>query len=635
MADSKIHELHQLKQWPFGRARTAATEQVVAKIEQEGPEHELPIALLNLVEAYEFSDNGRKSIVAFAKILRLWDTKPELFDSDDEQLMFWQYKWIADAVYLYPEVTLEQGKAFLDDMYRRFNAAAKGVRAPLVAKFAWVSATGCGDLEAARLAWASSPSDEYDDCAACQVGMQVIHYASRKEWQRVLDVAATMREGCNIEPVNTHHACMLAAMQLGDVKAATKYFELAITGLEDSLSGDGFKGIRATMLEALALGGADRTFRQHLVERDSEHLRGLTEKLSDLRFAQSLLTSLVLLGGNGENSETRTGFSEPEWETYGKLFNYLNEFVEKLSKRFDDRNGNNRYTERYRKSLQVKQVDAKLDDDYLYNYGRALKTGSATPASAPASGSAESLHADAASGSADAARVDHAGTAPTDSAAVSTPAEDAPATAAPNGAAAVGAGSHAQAAGSTPAPAVSECDQALLHAERLSIELKGQPIAVKNAYLKGAELALHENRLDRAGAAYAEAAQWAVIAGESDVASTLFAKSIDFLSAGGGSMTMQAMIMQAWQQLSSNLSDIALYQKYNDRLLAQLTEALEQEMLLRRSGYTHTDLMAIREAGRTAELIPGASDDAKLIGKAAFTDYSEAFKRLTGKYWDG
>ena len=100
-------------------------------------------------------------------------------------------------------------------------------------------------------------------------------------------------------------------------------------------------------------------------------------------------------------------------------------------------------------------------------------------------------------------------------------------------------------------------------------------------------------------------------------------------------MTMQAMIMQAWQQLSSNLSDIALYQKYNDRLLAQLTEALEQEMLLRRSGYTHTDLMAIREAGRTAELIPGASDDAKLIGKAAFTDYSEAFKRLTGKYWDG
>ncbi|MBN9611854.1 MAG: hypothetical protein J0H64_00010, partial [Actinobacteria bacterium] len=91
-------EIAALSSMPFGQARTSAAEAIVRKVEAEGPRQHLAWALSNLVEAYTFSGSDDQAIVPFTRMLRLWDESPELFDEQDRNAMFWEYKWIADSI---------------------------------------------------------------------------------------------------------------------------------------------------------------------------------------------------------------------------------------------------------------------------------------------------------------------------------------------------------------------------------------------------------------------------------------------------------------------------------------------------------------------------------------------------------
>jgi hypothetical protein len=116
-------ELREIRAMPYGSARTAAAEVIVRRIDAEGPQERLAEALLDLVEAYSFTGQGHRSFVAFARLLRLWDSQPEVFDESDEHNLFWEFKWVAGDLPDFPEITREQAVAFLADMRRLFDLA--------------------------------------------------------------------------------------------------------------------------------------------------------------------------------------------------------------------------------------------------------------------------------------------------------------------------------------------------------------------------------------------------------------------------------------------------------------------------------------------------------------------------------
>lgn len=128
-------ELADIRRMPYGTARTAAAEAVARRIEAEGPREHLAEALLDQIEAYNFNGDGAKSFVVFARLLRLWDESPELFDEDDRRNLFWEFKWVAADLSDYPQISLEQARAFLADMLRRFELAGNGTAAVRMSEF--------------------------------------------------------------------------------------------------------------------------------------------------------------------------------------------------------------------------------------------------------------------------------------------------------------------------------------------------------------------------------------------------------------------------------------------------------------------------------------------------------------------
>ena len=105
-SDAEVRrELREIRAMPYGSARTAAAEVIVRRIDAEGPQERLAEALLDLVEAYSFTGQGHRSFVAFARLLRLWDSQPEVFDESDEHNLFWEFKWVAGDLPDFPEIT--------------------------------------------------------------------------------------------------------------------------------------------------------------------------------------------------------------------------------------------------------------------------------------------------------------------------------------------------------------------------------------------------------------------------------------------------------------------------------------------------------------------------------------------------
>ena len=86
--------LRQLKEAPYGTARSARTEEVLETAERLGLDAALPVAMLELLTAYEFGNELRKSPVLFSRILRLYEQSPESFDDWSEHRLFWCFKWI-------------------------------------------------------------------------------------------------------------------------------------------------------------------------------------------------------------------------------------------------------------------------------------------------------------------------------------------------------------------------------------------------------------------------------------------------------------------------------------------------------------------------------------------------------------
>lgn len=379
MSASVAQELQDIRRMPYGTARTAAAEAVTRRIDAEGPREKLPEALLDLVEAYTFDGEGSKSFVVHARLTRLWDESPELFDSGDRRNFFWELGWVASDLADFPQISREQAEAFLADMERRFQLDGHGLSAVRARHFFWAWWAGQPNAEEARLAWAAGFPDDMDFCRACLIGHQTMYLTEAGRYAEAIEMGLSQDDDCNREPACTHQATALAALLSGDPALAHAQYALALStmteGNRDNAPARG-KGI-----ELLARGGQLERALRTLRNDDIKLLRAGSSPLLRLRF---LIHVLAGLSANlTEHAALETGLRDPEWRTVSDLHTWVQREAAELAAQFDARNGTGLYASRVEQALAATLAEKPLPEESAEAVHQA-QGAAADPGEAPA-----------------------------------------------------------------------------------------------------------------------------------------------------------------------------------------------------------------------------------------------------------
>ena len=375
-------ELASIRRLPYGTARTAAAEAITRQIEADGPRERLPEALLDLVEAYTFSDEGHKSFVPFARLLRVWDANPEFFDKADRRNLFWEYKWVAGDLSDYLEIGREQAEEFLAEMGRRFDLGGLSRRAVANMEFGWAWHTGSPDAEAARLRWLTLPTDEMDSCQACCVGKQTAFFLENGRFAEAIEVGATQRDKCNLEPADTCSSLALAYLEVGELEAAVAAPRRVLATIDTATSD--FGRARGQEFELLARGHhVDRA----LLRLRSEYPNLLKKACSPLVRMLFLLGVLAGLSANLDQPDLPTGLPDESMGTLGELHAWVAAEVTQWAAKFDERDGNDYYARLLARALGAKRAGVLNFDTPLVPAAAvaSVPSGSSVPAVAPTS----------------------------------------------------------------------------------------------------------------------------------------------------------------------------------------------------------------------------------------------------------
>lgn len=499
-------ELNGIRRMPYGVARTAAAEAITRRIETDGPKEKLPEALLDLIEAYTFTDEGHKAFVPFAQLLRIWDENPEHFDTADQRNFFWEFKWVASDLPMYPQISREQAEAFLTDMERRFSLAGHGLSSVRMSRFGWEWQTGGDDAEAARLEWITGTRDGFEDCDACMTGQQVDYFTRTGRYAEAVALALTLKGECNQEPMRTRYALSLAALLDGDPELALKAYHGAVAS--DRGESSDYGSSRGLGFETLCRGGR---LRQALRALRNDYTRLLRRGDTPMRHLRFLLGVLSGLSANLDQGNLETGLREPEWRTVSDLHSWVLIEARGLARKFDQRNGNDFWSKAIDRALTAKLAETPLPEESL-----AIS------------------------------EADHSG----------------------DGQAISGSGSEADSARPVEDDVSAEQSDGaskLIQAEKRTVQ-KDHLHAAK-LYVEAAREFEDEGWLDKAGIAYAEAAQHCALSDQDETAHKLFAQAISLLK-GGSEEEARTVILSAWAPIAARMDD---YPELLAALNAELT----------------------------------------------------------------
>ena len=571
MSQQVQYELHAIREMPYGTARTAAAETIARRIETDGPQELLATALLDLVEAYSFSGEGSKSFVVFARALRLWDERPELFDERASFLLFWQFKWIAADLTAYPQITVAHAEAFFADMQRRFELAGHGTSTVRLTRFLWAWLTGDTDTEQARLDWVSGGRDDFDDCAACTIGLQVNYFVTTGRYQEAVDLGVTQRDRCNREPARTHYGTALAALKVGDAALAHDQYQRALAS--DGGAKNDFTLSRAQGFQMLAEGGQfDRALR--VLRNDlADSLRNADTPLSRLELSLHVLAGLSANLDRGEEStglSVVAGADHPEWATVSALHDWLRREAAQLARAFDERSGSTYFADQLARSLAARR--------------------SATPLPVTTRNAAPGATLPETHGSTAAVPQPHA----SELTEASTPSGDVQ----------------------------------LSLAEALFEHNKFGQAA--QAYTRAAEAFEREGWLAKSGLALAEAAQCTVAEGDEDIAHTYFEAALPRLTTGQAAPETVIAVLEAWAPVAASMQDSDSQIAVTERLLASYENAepdltgLTEDLAVRRQYEWQHQRTLIRDVLARSQASAGDTD----AGIAAALRAGEEFAGL-------
>ncbi|MFK0224602.1 hypothetical protein ACIQUL_02440 [Streptomyces sp. NPDC090303] len=334
--EAVVEALRENHERPHGPARTVTAEELVETSEVFEKPDVLVTALLELMTAYEFTGEQRKSPVVFARILKLWDTTPESFSPYEAHQVFWRFKWVTTSLLQVPEMPLASIDGWIDQMRSRYEAADHGVQPVAAMRYHLAHHTGAGAADAYDL-WATRPRTDLSDCEACETRHHAWHHvvegddtAALDIWRPVLD----REQECSEEPQMSQARALLPLLRAGRVDEARSHH---LTGYRRVRGATGMQAEVGHHLEFCAHSRNEGRGLEILAEnRPLFEAKGAPlDHLHFLTGAEVLLARLVEAG----HDETPVAGPPGRAWTAAELLAHVRGEAEALAGAFDARNG--------------------------------------------------------------------------------------------------------------------------------------------------------------------------------------------------------------------------------------------------------------------------------------------------------
>ncbi|MFJ4761919.1 hypothetical protein [Streptomyces diastaticus] len=365
---------------PYGLHRTVTAEELAEAAEAFEDADLLVTALLELMAAYEFTGEHRKSPVVFARLLKLHESTPDAFSEWAEHQIHWRFKWVTTSLLQVPDMPLTTVHGWIDRMRERYEDAGHGLQPVAAMRYHVARHTGDGVPGAYDL-WATRTRTDLSDCEACETRHHALHQADAGDDTGALDTLRPVLDGavgCSDEPQTSQAHALLPLLRLGRTDEARSHH---LTGYRKIRGRTGMQEELGLHLEFCAL--SRNTARGVEILAENRPLFEATgAPLARLGF---LTGTEVLLARLVEEGHARTPVGGPPGRnrTAGELLAEVREEADRLAAAFDTRNG----TTAVGDARRLRVARRPLLDEPLPLGLRTVLTGPAAvpaPAAAPA-----------------------------------------------------------------------------------------------------------------------------------------------------------------------------------------------------------------------------------------------------------
>ncbi|MFJ3666635.1 tetratricopeptide repeat protein [Streptomyces sp. NPDC090106] len=344
---------------PEGPARNARAEELLVEAERLNIPLAVIEALGHQLKVYNYSSEKDKMFVPFARLLRLWDERPEDFDEYETHSLHWTFKWMSSGMLDQPHIPLASIEKWLGEMEHRYRLAGHSERAVRGVEF--TVAAHVGDVpraEKAFSAWLSADRDRMADCHACELNGQGWWRAERGRDEEALRLWAPVLEGeftCAHEPHTVLACSLLPLLRLGRVEEARANH---LRGFRLVRPMESMRTAYADHVEFCVLTGNEARALELLAERpayftDTGHPRSRLEFLGVVALLMDRMTAL------GLGRRQVPGPAGRLW-TAGELAEHARAEALELADRFDRRNGTAHVSERARARMAQEPLVERL-----------------------------------------------------------------------------------------------------------------------------------------------------------------------------------------------------------------------------------------------------------------------------------
>lgn len=344
---------------PEGPARNARAEQLLVEAEKL----KIPLAVIEALghqlKVYNYSSEKDRMFVPFARLLRMWDERPEDFDEYETHSLHWVFKWVSSGMVGQPHVPLASIEKWLGEMEHRYRLAGHSERAVRSTEFA--VARSIGDLERAGrayTAWLAADRDSMADCHACELHDQGWWLVERGADAEALELWRPVLEGeytCAHEPHAVLASSLLPLLRLDRADEARAHH---LRGFRLVRSMESMRGAYADHVEFCVLTGNEARALELLAERpayftDSGEPRSRMDFLAVVALLTDRLTAL------GFGAQSVPGPAGRVW-TAAELAVHARVEALSLAGRFDGRNGTTYVSERVRQRMDQRPLVERL-----------------------------------------------------------------------------------------------------------------------------------------------------------------------------------------------------------------------------------------------------------------------------------
>ncbi|KNB53972.1 tetratricopeptide repeat protein [Streptomyces caatingaensis] len=323
---------------PEGPARNARAERLVEEAGRTGDTALLLDALFNLLSAYNFSSESEKMFVPFARLLRMWDDRPEDFDGFAAHRLHWMFKWVSSGMLDQPDIPLASVEKWQAEMEHRYRLAGYSERAVRQGEFRIARDTG--DLpraERAFAAWLAADRDEMSDCHACELNTQGAWLDLLGRPAEALETWAPVLAGeftCAHEPHVALASSLLPLVRLGRTDEARTHH---LRGYRMIRGMESMRSSVADHIAFCALTGNEARALEILAEQTG-HFAPSGDPDTLLDFLASVALLARRLGERGLGGQELPGPAGRTW-TADALHAHARAEASALAARFDARNG--------------------------------------------------------------------------------------------------------------------------------------------------------------------------------------------------------------------------------------------------------------------------------------------------------